>query len=1124
MFYGLTIQCMFVSVMIASDLNAQKIESVKEVYLSLSLKDANVVEAFKAIEQQTDFKFAYDHSVINKKLKLNVRSGEMSVADLLLQISKDAGLKFRQVNNYINVDRLDKNQKVLEVNLQARTVMGRVTTEEDGEGLPGVNVIVKGTSQGTVSDIEGRYSLDVPDDNAVLVYSSVGYIQEEVEVGGRSVIDLTMVQDITALDEIVVVGYGTQKKKDLTSAISTVKGETLQTNKTANWSTALQGIAPGVEVQGNQGRPGAGATIRIRGVGSISGATNPLVVVDGIPMGSDAVAPQDIESVEVLKDAASTAIYGSRGANGVILITTKSGATLPKGKVNVSLNSYAGVEEPAKQLDFLNAEQWAQLAKETNENAASTPPQMATWILNNDPNYDGTDSDWQDAMFQQGVIQEHQLSISGNSEAGNFYISGGYFSQEGIMVRTDYERFNLRINSNWRKGRFTFGESIGFRQENNEDEDVQGGRSHIEEMMKQTAPVKIYDSTRLGGYGGPTGSDGHDAANPYGVAHRRTRINHGNLFTAALWGEYEIIDGLRVKTNLGYQNDIVHTEDIELQSDFGPKSIDRTRAFERMDRSYRWAWENTLTYSRSIGDHDFTGMVGYTSEYAFGHDFSAEGFDIDSEELNTLNLIQANPGVNGGEDEWALTSILARVMYSYKGRYLITANWRRDGTSRFAEENRFGNFPSVSVGWHLGDEPFMSGVEAISNLKLRASYGTVGNQNPVGNYARFSRLRAGANYTFADGATGKLIGVVPRQFANPNLQWESVTQTDIGLDLGLFNEALTITADYYIKDTDDMLVSVPIPESSGSLSGVSMNAGSIRNQGFEFMATYRHSFGDFNLDLSGNFATLHNEVLSLGVEGAAITGANVEFNNQGVSRTEAGHPVGAFYGYYADGIFQSEEEVLAHTSTSGAVIQPAAKPGDIRFRDVNDDGTISPDDRRFIGSPMPDLTYGFRIAGDWKGFDFDMFFQGTEGNDIYAELMAWTQGMHNNFNATTAVLDRWTPNNASNTIPRAVRNDPNSNIKNASTRYIQDGSYLRMRSLMIGYSLPKTITESLSLQNIRFYFVGRNLLTFTDYPFYDPEIGSNAVGTGGNINTSRGVDNGYYPQARSYMLGIQIDF
>jgi TonB-linked SusC/RagA family outer membrane protein len=416
-------------------------------------------------------------------------------------------------------------------------------------------------------------------------------------------------------------------------------------------------------------------------------------------------------------------------------------------------------------------------------------------------------------------------------------------------------------------------------------------------------------------------------------------------------------------------------------------------------------------------------------------------------------------------------------------------------------------------------------VEPVSNMKLRASYGSVGNQNPVGNYDRFAVLRTGANYSFNNGASGKLIGVYPRQFANPELQWETVVQTNVGLDLGFFADALTVTMDYFIKDTEDMLVNVSIPASSGSRFGVTQNAGTLRNQGFEFMATYRQSIGDFNLNVSGNFATLNNEVLELaGDEETFISGANVEFNSAGVSRTQAGHPVGAFYGFYADGLFRSEADIENYRSSDGTIIQPAAEPGDIRFRDLNDDGQINDDDRDFIGSPIPTLTYGFRIGGDWKGIDFNLFFQGVSGNDIYAELMAWTQGMHNNFNASTAVLDRWTPQNPDGSVPRPVRNDPNGNISKASTRYLFDGAYLRLKTMEVGYTLPMSWTDAIKIQSARIYFNGRNLLTFTDYPFYDPEIGSNAQGTGGNINTSRGVDNGYYPQARMYSLGLNINF
>ncbi len=995
-----------------------------------------------------------------------------------------------------------------------KSITGQVTDLTNNEGLPGVNILAKGTSTGTVTDIDGNYRLTVSDDVTTLVFSSVGYETKEVEINGRTTINMSLSPDVQSLSEVVVVGYGTQEKKDLTSAISTISSEEVARMPVANWDNALQGISPGVEIQNNQGRPGANSTIRIRGVGSI-GNTDPLVVVDGVPVGSDAVIPTDVESIQVLKDAAAAAIYGSRGANGVVLITTKSGQT---GAPKVTIDSYVGFEEPWRQLDLLNSQQWAELVSENNTNAGGVVPERAQQILNNDPAYDGRNTNWQDGLFQQGLIQQHNLSVSGGSDVGNYYISAGFFDQQGILIKTPYKRYNVRVNSEWGKGKFTFGENIAFRYENNRNEASGGGRSLIEATLKETGPVPIYDETNLGGFGGPDAIDGHDANNPVGLAHRINDQNFNRLFTGAVWGQYEFIEGLTYKLNFGFNSADNSSERLVLETDLGPKSLTQTE----LRQQHRWntglILENTLNFQRQFGKHNIGVLAGITSERYNSRFFRAQGVGLQSEELSVLDLVEEQFQIAGDDAENRLYSLLGRVTYSYNDRYLLTANVRRDGSSRFGQDFRYGVFPSVSVGWRISEEPFLESWRSLDNLKLRASYGTLGNQN-IGDYRYSDYIAIGANYNWNG---ERYIGAVPRRFGNPDIKWETVEQLDIGIDLDLFNGAFSLTADYYNKETQDMLVDVPIPASSGSLREVTLNSGSVRNRGFEFMATYRKNAGDFQFDVSANLATIDNEVLSLATEGTNITQGRVEFGS--ATRTEAGHPIGSFYGLVTDGIFQTQAELDAYTNSEGDPIQPRAEPGDIRFVDLDGDGNIDADDRDFIGSPIPDLLYGFTFNAAWKGLDASIFFQGSQGNDVYAELVAWTEGMHNNFNASTVALNRWTPENTNTDIPRAIRNDPNGNITQVSDRYVKDGSYLRLKNVVLGYTLPQTLIEPIGLSNVRFYLTGRNLLTFTDYPFYDPEIGSGAIGTQGTENTSRGIDNGYYPQARTYIVGLQVSF
>lgn len=1011
-------------------------------------------------------------------------------------------------------------------------ITGQVLDEND-DGLPGVNILVKETSIGTVTDIDGNYRLNVPENAETLVFSSVGYESEEVAINGQSTIDMVLVPNIQSLSEVVVVGYGTQEKKDLTSAISSISSKEVARMPVANWDNALQGLSPGVEIQNNQGRPGSGSTIRIRGVGSI-GNTDPLVVVDGVPVGSDAVMPTDVESIEVLKDAAAAAIYGSRGANGVVLITTKSGEV---GAPKVTIDSYVGFEEAWKQLDLINGRQWAQLVEENNTTAGGVVPGRAQQILTDDPAYDGTDTDWQDALFQRGLIQQHNLSVSGGSDAGNYYISAGFFDQEGIIIKTPYKRYNIRVNSEWGKGKFKFGENIAFRYENNRSEPSGGGRSLIEATLKETGPVPIYDESNLGGFGGPDAIDGHDANNPIGLAHRINDQNFNRLLTGSVYGDYEFIEGLNYRLNFGFNSADNSSKRLILETDLGPKSLTQTELREQ----HRWntglILENTLNFERQFGKHNLGVLAGITAERYNSRFFRAQGIGLQGEKLAVLDLIEEQFQIEGDERANRLYSLLGRVTYAYNDRYLLTANIRRDGSSRFGEEFRYGIFPSVSVGWRLSEEPFMDFWQSLDNLKIRASYGTLGNQN-IGDYRYSDYVKIGANYNWNG---ERYIGAVPRRFGNPDIKWETVKQFDVGVDLDLFSGAFSFTADYYNKQTEDMLVEVPLPATSGSLEEIVLNSGSVLNQGIELMVTYRKNAGDFNFDVSANLATIDNEVLSLATEGTSITQGNVEFGS--ATRTEAGHPIGSFYGLVTDGVFQNYEEIRNHADQGvspfdeegnllpefdedgDVLLANRTAPGDIRFVDRNEDGVINAEDRDFIGSPIPDLLYGFTFNAAWKGFDASIFFQGSQGNDVYAELVVWTEGMHNNFNGSTVVLDRWTPDNTNTNIPRAIRNDPNGNITQVSDRYVKDGSYLRLKNVVLGYTLPRSLLEPIGISNVRFYLTGRNLLTFTDYPFYDPEIGSGAIGTGSNNeNTARGIDNGYYPQARTYIVGLQVAF
>jgi len=1023
-----------------------------------------------------------------------------------------------------NVKAGDKDVSLKSANSQQFTVSG-IIKDDFGQPMPGVNIHIEGTTGGTTTDGSGKYTVVVPNGDAVLIFTFIGYNEIKETVGGRTVIDVNMELSFEALDEIVVVGYGTQKKKDVTSAISVVDVKALTLSPVANVTNALMGIAPGVEVTNNSGKPGETATIRIRGTGSIN-STDPLYVVDGIPMSGSNVNTSDIESIQVLKDAASCAIYGARGANGVIIITTKNGKA---GSPKVKYNGYYGWEKVWKTLDLMNIEEWAAAITENNNAAGTTVPPLAVDIMNHINNgtpytiYDGTVTDWQDEIFQTGAIMENNLEFSGGTTSGNYLFSVNQYKQEGTILDTPYERYSVRLNSNWTKGKFKFGEQVSFRYSKNEAEDNYDGRTVIEEAIKMTPNVPVYntDNATTGGFSGyNNGNVGHDASNPVGTLMRRTAMYYDRTIQATVYGELQLHRDLTFRSTIGLIDNENRNSILQLKTTMPPKSWANTTLSEGSSSSYNWILEHMLTYHKVLGKHDITVMADMSTEKYKYHNLGGSGTTLQTDVNDVLSLLETGYAVTGGENANSRISYLGRIQYSFSDRYLITANIRRDGSSKFGPGNKWGNFPSASVAWRVSQESFMNSISAINNLKLRASYGIVGNDSPVLAYSYISTLSMNQNYTFG---ANKMVGAVVRSFVNPDLTWETVKSFDIGLDIGLFKGTIDASIDYYDKRTVDMLLNVPIPASSGvsgfggALGTIRQNLGTVKNQGLEFVLTGRKSFRDLNLTVSGNAAYLiKNEVLDL--PGNPVTGGASEMGN--VTKTEVGHQVGEFYVYKMLGVFSTQADIDAYTHTNDenvtTRIQPTAQPGDVQFADLNNDGIISALDRDYFGSPIPKWTYGINLTADYKGFDLSLFMQGVAGNDIFSELVVWTQGMHNNFNLGKDALDRWQQEGDVTDVPRAVRNDPNGNIKNVSTRNLYSGNYMRLKNLTLGYTVPKKVTSRLKIDNFRIYATGRNLLTFTKYPYFDPEIGG--------TNTSRGIDDGRYPQARTIILGVQLVF
>ncbi|MDA3893018.1 MAG: TonB-dependent receptor [Salinivirgaceae bacterium] len=1009
------------------------------------------------------------------------------------------------------------------------SVKGVITSGEDNLAIPGVNVLIKGTTTGTVTNLDGQFELNA-NEGDIVVFSFIGFLAEEVNVtSAKTDYSISLTPDLVDMDEVVVIGYGTQKKSDLTGAVVSVSAEELSRKTTATIEQAMQGLTAGVTVTANSGSPGEGAKVRIRGVGTVNN-TDPLYVIDGVPVGGPgSTNPADIENISVLKDAAACAIYGARGANGVVIITTKKG----KKGFHLNFDSQFGIQKEWKRLDLLDAEQYSMYINEAHYNKtivdgrAFAPPVAAA-----DPYNQPINTDWQDAMFQTAPIQKYNLAVSGANDIGNYMISGGYFNQQGIMLSTGYKKYYFRANSEVKWKRFRVGESFAFTSSNRDNEkNMVGGRNQIERMIKMTPNIPIYDTSQIGGYAGPMSAEHkHDAVNPVGVANMYKSNNKTKGFLGSAFAEAQIMEGLTYKFTFGFDYwSGENTRFTPVNTMGGSHSVGKDSWDTTFIESKYTLIENLLSYDKVIDRHHFNAIAGYTQERK-SYQPTANSLTFEPAKDTTI----FTPGKDNLYES-GLVSYLGRVNYSFADKYLFQANIRRDGSSKFGEKSRWGIFPSYSGGWVVSKEAFMESLVQVSFLKIRASYGEIGNQN-MDDYRYEASLNSYQGYVLNNVAVG---GVGPAGFENPYVKWETSKQTNVGADLGFFDNRLNITTEFYSNTTEDMLIQVTMPESNGSTNFPWQNAGSVKNSGLELMVNYRNNEGVFKYSVTGNITTINNEVLALGKNDDPIYGGSSELGN--ATKTQVGQPIGAFYGYVTDGIYKSQAEIDAMNiggfdeSGEQLIYAPNATIGDIRFKDLNGDGVLSDEDRDFIGSAIPELTYGFNVTAQYRDFDLSVSFQGVYGNEIYRETKIWTEGMYSNFNATADVFDRYRPQdvtittgegdaavsvdysaNTNTDMPWAVIKDKNNNAKLFSDRFIEDGSYLRLKDLTIGYNLPKSFLAKVKLSSVRVYFTGLNLLTFTKYSGFDPEIGGD--------NKERGIDNGYYPQAKAFLGGIQIAF
>ena len=994
-------------------------------------------------------------------------------------------------------------------------VEGVITIPPHNEPAIGAAVIVKGTDVGVITDNDGHFSITVPDDHSVLVVRYTGYEDQEFEAGSGAAIDVVLKENISLLNEVVVTGYGSQKRSDISGAVSTVKGDEIKEQPYLRVEQALQGRTAGVNVAQNSGSPGSGSTVRIRGTGTINNS-NPLYIVDGIPVeGLDYLNPNDIETINILKDASSAAIYGARGANGVILITTIGGRRNQKG--TVSYDGYYGTQRAARLLDLLDAREYAIIQNEAYVAAGKTPPPEFV-----NPDALGKGTDWQEAIFTDAPITNHQLGISGGSERSNYTLTGNYFNQDGIIGgdKANFERITARLNgSNDVNKWLTIGNAIGYTwfSRNALIENTQYDSPIIRALnIDPTTPVRKADGT----YAYSLYTD-TDIANPVNGIEQTYNNWVSNRLVGNVYGDIKFSKLFSFRTTFSLDQTFSTQRIFYPEFDLSniPEISEAPPAEKRTVNSvvvgnYNWRnlqWENVLTYQNTFQEIHYLSLIAGTTALTNRYDASGgantnlPSNDWDDAYIgNTIDPIASQSSWQTASES-SLLSWFGRGIYAYDNRYSFTATFRADGSSRFGKNNRYGYFPSFSAGWTISNEDFWH-VDAITAAKLRASWGKNGNDR-IGDYSFTTVVSSGQNYTFGP---GEIInnGSVALSAANPDLRWETISQTDIGLDLEFYNGKIELITDYYIKKTSDMLYASPIPLVAGTAAPI-QNVATAENRGWEFELNYRNRDHALHYSFGGNISFINSEVTGLGQGGEPVYSGYVQSANANAAKTDVGHPLASFFGYVTDGIFQTQEEV-----ESAAFQNSGTAPGDIRFKDLNGDGVIDVNDQTYIGNPTPDFAYGFTGELGWKGIELNLFFQGTSGNDIYNNTVRYD---FNYGNRPSSVLDRWTGTGTSNSEPRVNLSDANQNAR-ISDRFVEDGSYLRLKTLQIGYNLPVAWLKKMHMDKFKVYVTGQNLLTFTKYEGYDPEIGS----VGGSLEL--GIDRGFYPQARTVVGGISLTF
>ncbi|MVN20415.1 SusC/RagA family TonB-linked outer membrane protein [Mucilaginibacter arboris] len=1008
----------------------------------------------------------------------------------------------------------------IQSNAQSRTVTGKIVDSKSNETLIGATVQIKGSTTGTATDINGGFTIKA-DQGDVLEIKSIGYTTVTVPADFNNPMLIRLNPTNTALNEVLVVGYATQRKADLTGAVSSIRSSDIADLPVGGADQILQGKAAGVAVTQNTGAPGDGINVLIRGVGTINN-NNPLYVIDGIPTqnGINEISPNDIESISVLKDASSAAIYGARAANGVVIVTTKRGK---KGPPKVSLNAYSGVQTPQHLIKMANTSEY--VSAFNTAAAADGRAQIPASLISTLP-----DVNWQKEVLRPSPISNVQLGISGGSENTTYIVSSNYFAQDGLIQNSSYDRLNLRtaINSNISKV-FTVGTNLNLSYAKNRQVGTSGdgygagnpGASVVRYALFRTPATPVFNQN-----GQYVDIPDHpeffgDGLNPVGFADNYNRNFNNYSVLGNVFLEINPVKNLKIRSDFG-TNFLIS----DYKQFFATWGIDRflnspNSLAQSNTTQFDYNWTNTATYNLTVAEkHVFNFLIGSELIKSNTQAFSASR-TVYSDQSSTFQYLDNGLGIqqNGGnQTHWALFSLFGRVNYAYNDKYLATFNFRRDGSSRLDPSNQYGNFYGGSLGWRIDQEEFMKDIKPISLLKLRAGIGQLGNQE-IGNYSYATLISSAGYYPFnGTGNQGNAINTL----GNPNVRWETSTQTDIGLDLGLFNSALQISADYFIKNTSGMLLQPAKPTSAGSAASAFVNAGSMRNQGFEFEVNYRNGIGKkVKYSVIGNLSVINNKVTSL-AGGSPLVGGRID-NNYYATQTAVGQPVGSFYLLQQEGIFQNAQQVFTH-----AYQGPGIQPGDVMFKDISGpngkpDGIIDEYDRTYVGSPIPKLTYGLTGNLSYAGFDVSLFFQGVYGNKLYNQINTDIEGFYRSFNITErAATESWTGEGSTNEFPRLSWNGATNN-KRPSTRFLEDGSYLRLKNIQLGYTIGDKLVKRLKITSVRVFVSAQNVFTVTKYTGIDPEIYTNSNSSGDGVRAV-GIDWGTYPSARTFTAGVSANF